>query len=50
MMGVPAVYNVLYGGTPAHNLATIIPITNGDNAGLMTRRRFRHRHGAVPRA
>ncbi|WP_411885897.1 DUF4150 domain-containing protein [Polaromonas sp. YR568] len=36
MMGVPAAYNVLYGGTPAHNMGTIIPLTNGDNAGLMT--------------
>ena len=34
MMGVPAAYNVLFGGTPAHNLGTIIPLTNGDNAGL----------------
>jgi hypothetical protein len=35
-MGVPAVYKVLYGGTPAHNMGTIIPLTNGDNAGLMS--------------
>jgi hypothetical protein len=34
MMGVPAAYNVLYGGGPAHNLLTTIPITNGDNAGV----------------
>lgn len=34
MMGVPAVYNVLMGGTPTHNLMTIIPLTNGDNAGI----------------
>ena len=34
MMGVPAAYNVLFGGTPAHNLGTVIPLTNGDNAGL----------------
>ena len=33
-MGVPAVYNVLFGGTPAHNLATVIPMSNGDNAGV----------------
>lgn len=35
MMGVPAVYNVLFGGTPAHNLATVVPLSNGDNAGLL---------------
>ena len=34
MMGVPAVYNVLMAGAPAHNLSTIVPMTNGDNAGL----------------
>src|SRR5579863_230457 len=33
-MGVPAAYNVLFMCTPAHNLATIIPMTNGDNAGV----------------
>jgi hypothetical protein len=33
-MGVPAVYNVLMGGAPAHNLATVVPMTNGDNAGV----------------
>lgn len=33
-MGVPAVYKVLWGGAPAHNLSTVIPISNGDNAGL----------------
>jgi hypothetical protein len=32
-MAVKAVYNVLYGGAPAHNLGTVIPMTNGDNAG-----------------
>ena len=36
MMGVPAAYNVLFGVTPAHNLLTVIPITNGDNAGVNT--------------
>ena len=36
MMGVPAAYTILYGGTPAHNLLTMIPITNGDNAGVLT--------------
>lgn len=35
-MGVPAAYNVLFMGTPAHNLATTVPLTNGDNAGLST--------------
>jgi hypothetical protein len=30
---VPAVYNVLTGGTPAHNLATLSPITEGDPVG-----------------
>jgi hypothetical protein len=33
-MAVNAVYNVLYGGAPAHNLGTVIPMTNGDNAGV----------------
>jgi hypothetical protein len=33
-MGVPAVYNVLFMGTPAHNMLTKIPLTNGDNAGV----------------
>ena len=33
-MGVPAVYNVLFMAAPAHNLATSIPLTNGDNAGV----------------
>lgn len=36
MMGVPAAYNVLFGGTPAHNLLTIVPMSNGDNAGVMS--------------
>ena len=31
-MAVKAVNHVLFGGTPAHNLSTEIPITNGDNA------------------
>lgn len=26
--------NILFLGMPAHNLATIIPLTNGDNAGI----------------
>jgi len=35
-MGVPAVYNVLFMGTPVHNMATSIPLSNGDNAGVAT--------------
>jgi hypothetical protein len=35
-MGVPAVYNVLFMCAPAHNMATVIPMTNGDNAGVAT--------------
>jgi hypothetical protein len=34
VMGVPAVYNILFGGTPAHNMSTIIPLSNGDNTGV----------------
>lgn len=33
-MAIPSVYNVLFVATPAHNMATTIPMTNGDNAGL----------------
>ncbi|HLM74792.1 MAG TPA: DUF4150 domain-containing protein [Polyangiaceae bacterium] len=33
-MGVPASYNILFMGTPAHNMATTVPLTNGDNAGV----------------
>jgi hypothetical protein len=33
-MGVPAAYNVLFMAAPAHNMATTIPLTNGDNAGV----------------
>jgi hypothetical protein len=33
-MGTPAAYNVLMGGAPAHNMSTVIPMTNGDNAGV----------------
>jgi hypothetical protein len=33
-MGVPAAYNVLFMCTPAHNLATTVVMTNGDNAGV----------------
>jgi hypothetical protein len=35
-MGVPAVYNILVSCAPVHNMGTSIPMTNGDNAGLMT--------------
>ncbi|MDC3952520.1 DUF4150 domain-containing protein [Polyangium jinanense] len=33
-MGVPAAYNILFMGTPAHNMATSVPLTNGDNPGV----------------
>ncbi|WP_224366481.1 DUF4150 domain-containing protein [Hyalangium versicolor] len=33
-MGVPAAYNVLFMCTPAHNMSTVVPLTNGDNAGV----------------
>jgi hypothetical protein len=33
-MGVPAAYNVLFMCAPAHNLATVVPLTNGDNPGV----------------
>ncbi|MEO7331079.1 MAG: DUF4150 domain-containing protein, partial [Minicystis sp.] len=33
-MGVPAAYNVLFMCTPAHNLATTVVMTNGDNPGV----------------
>ncbi len=35
-MGVPAAYNVLFQCTPAHNMSTKVPLTNGDNAGVNT--------------
>lgn len=31
---VPAVPTVLFGGAPAHNMSTVIPMSNGDNAGI----------------
>jgi hypothetical protein len=34
-LGVPFVFRVLYGGAPAHNLATMIPISVGDQPGIM---------------
>lgn len=33
---IPNVPTVLFMGAPAHNLATTIPLTNGDNAGIAT--------------
>jgi hypothetical protein len=33
-MGVPAAYNVLFQCTPAHNMATTVVMTNGDNPGV----------------
>jgi hypothetical protein len=33
-MAVPAVYNVIYCSAPAHNMNSIVPITNGDNPGI----------------
>jgi hypothetical protein len=35
-MGVPAAYKVLYMCTPAHNMGTVVPLSNGDNAGVAT--------------
>ena len=35
-MGVPAAYTVMFMCTPAHNMGTVIPMTNGDNAGVAT--------------
>jgi hypothetical protein len=33
-MGVPAAYNVLFMCTPAHNMLTTVPLSNGDNPGV----------------
>ena len=33
-MGVPAAYPILMTGAPAHNMATVVPLSNGDNAGV----------------
>ncbi|MEM1033434.1 MAG: DUF4150 domain-containing protein [Myxococcota bacterium] len=33
---IPAQAKVLFACTPAHNLATTVPITNGDNVGVVT--------------
>jgi hypothetical protein len=35
MMGVPAVYVVLFGGAPAENLLTMVPMSSGNEAGVM---------------
>lgn len=35
-MGVPAVYNVLFMATPAHNLLAIEPMSFGDTPGALT--------------
>ncbi len=35
LMGVPACYNILFMCAPAHNMATSVPLSNGDNAGLV---------------
>lgn len=32
---VGAAYNVLISGAPAHTMSTSIPLTNGDNAGVL---------------
>ncbi len=34
-MGVSAVYKTLFMSTPAHNMGTTIPMTNGDNPGVL---------------
>jgi uncharacterized Zn-binding protein involved in type VI secretion len=33
-MGVASVRNVFFGGMPAHTMATRVPLTDGDNAGV----------------
>jgi hypothetical protein len=35
-MGVPPVPTILFNCGPAHNMGTVVPMTNGDNAGLAT--------------
>lgn len=32
---IPNAWNILYGGTPAHNMATVTPITLGDQPGVL---------------
>ncbi|MBS0053882.1 DUF4150 domain-containing protein [Yersinia sp. Marseille-Q3913] len=31
---IPNAFNILFVGAPAHNMATIIPLTNGDSPGV----------------
>ncbi|WP_058912973.1 DUF4150 domain-containing protein [Entomohabitans teleogrylli] len=31
---IPVAFNILFMGMPAHNMATVTPLTNGDNAGI----------------
>ncbi|WP_380180338.1 DUF4150 domain-containing protein [Kalamiella sp. sgz302252] len=31
---IPNAFNILFMGMPAHNMATVTPLTNGDNAGV----------------
>jgi hypothetical protein len=33
-MAVPAAYNILFMCAPAHNMATSVPLSNGDNVGV----------------
>ncbi|AHG20856.1 type VI secretion protein [Chania multitudinisentens RB-25] len=33
---IPNAYNILFMGMPAHNMATVTPLTNGDNVGIAT--------------
>ncbi|MBH2995948.1 DUF4150 domain-containing protein, partial [Serratia marcescens] len=33
---IPNAFNILFVGTPAHNMATVTPLTNGDNPGVAT--------------
>ena len=34
-MAIPNALNILFMGMPAHNMATIIPLTSGDNGGIL---------------
>ena len=36
LMRGPAAHTVMFMCTPAHNMGTVIPMTNGDNAGVAT--------------
>lgn len=31
---IPNAFNILFVGAPAHNMVTVIPLTNGDNLGV----------------